>query len=103
MIIEEKDFRLTPSNNTASDYWDLELLVSIKPKGTATVARTDFKNVGYGLSMYSAIKRICNYRIQHKHKEESISLTKYLKEYIALLTELRKTLMDNSNPTQLLD
>jgi len=103
MIIEEKDFRLIPSTNTASDYWDLELLVSIKPKGTDAAARTDFKNVGYGLSLCSAIKRICNYRIQHRHKEENISLVQYLKEYTSLLAELKEALLDKTNSPQLLD
>ena len=104
MTIEEQDFRLTPSSNTASDFWDLELLVTIKPKGTSdAVPRQDFKNVGYGLTLVSAIKRICNYRIQHKHKKEAITLVQYLKEYTKLLKELKQSVLDTTSKPQLMD
>ncbi|MCH3981005.1 MAG: hypothetical protein LKE41_03635 [Prevotella sp.] len=70
MTIEESDFRLSPSSNTASDFWDLELLVTVKAtkKEENSVPKQKFKNVGYGLPLVSAVKRICNYRIQHKHR-----------------------------------
>ena len=99
MIIEEQDFRLTPSSNVASDFWDLELLVNIK----GTDPRQEFKNVGYGLPLISAIKRICNYRIQHRHKKEAITLAQYLKEYIKLFKELKTSIYDTTGKSQLLD
>lgn len=103
MTIEEQDFRLTPSSNTASNFWDLELLVTIKAKTENAVSRQEFKNVGYGLTLYSAIKRICNYRIQHRHKQEAITLVQYLKEYIKLLKELKQQLLEETSKPQLMD
>ena len=97
MTIEEQDFRLTPSSNVASDFWDLELLVNIK----GTDPRQEFKNVGYGLTLVSAIKRICNYRIQHRHKKEAITLAQYLKEYIKLFKELKTSIYDTTGKSQL--
>lgn len=80
MTIEGDDFRLSPSLNNASDCWDLELLVTIKGvKGRES--RQELKNVGYGLSLESAIRRIINYRIIHKHGEDAITLKTYLEEY----------------------
>lgn len=81
MQIIETDFRLTPSTNDASLFWDLELLVDIKGKNP----RKEFKNVGYGLTLESAIKKIANYRVQKQH--EVSTLKKYLDEY---KQELRK-------------
>lgn len=103
MTIEENDFRLTPSSNTASNFWDLELLVTIKAKTENAIPRQEFKNVGYGLTLYSAIKRICNYRIQHRHKQETITLVQYLKEYIKLLKELKQQLLEEISKPQLMD
>ena len=42
MIIEGKDFRLTPVSET-SPMFDLELLYTVRPKGKE--ARQEFKNV----------------------------------------------------------
>ena len=103
MTIEEQDFRLTPSSNTASNFWDLELLVTIRVKGTKIETRQEFKNVGYGLTLEYAIRRICNYRIQHKHKKEAITLAQYLKEYIQLLKELKQSVLDTTSKPQLMD
>ncbi len=103
MTIEEQDFRLTPSNNTASDFWDLELLVTIKSKAENAIPRQEFKNVGYGFTLASAIKRICNYRIQHRHKQEAITLVQYLKEYIKLLKELKQSVLDETSKSQLME
>ena len=48
MIIEEKDFRLTPVNDS-SPMFDLELLHIVKPKGGEP--REEFKVAGYGLAL----------------------------------------------------
>ena len=105
MTIEESDFKLTPSSNDASDFWDLELLVTVKStkEEQNSVPKQRFKNVGYGLPLISAIKRICNYRIQHRHKKEAITLAQYLKEYIKLFKELKTSIYDTTGKSQLLD
>lgn len=103
MIIEEKDFRLIPSCNNASDFWDVELLVSIKPKGINAVARQEFKNVAYGCPITSAIKIVINYRILHNHAKDNITLVQYLKEYITQIKELKKLLLDTTTQPDLLD
>lgn len=102
MTIEDKDYRITPSSNDASNFWDLELLVTIKPKG-ATEGRKEFKLVGYGMPIESCIKRICNYRIIHKHGADSITLEQYLKEFTTLLKELKQSLMSKDSKPQLLE
>lgn len=75
MIIEEKDFRLIPVGDSIPRY-DLELLYLIKGKNE----RWEFKNAAYGIDLISAIKRIAHYRVNCKHKEESIPLLLYLQE-----------------------
>lgn len=103
MTIEENDFRLTPAINDASDFWNLELLVTIKNRDELGGTRQEFKIVGYGMPLTSAIKRICNYRIQHKHKKECISMVQYLKEYISLLKELKHNIQDETSKPQLME
>lgn len=76
MIIEESDFRLENSNDF-SQFWDLELLYTVKPKSGEP--RQEFKNAGYGLTLGSAIKRIINYRLSNK--KEIYTLKEYLEEY----------------------
>ena len=105
MTIEETDFKLTPSSNDASDFWNLELLVTIKATKNEenSAPKQKFKNVGYGIPLISAVKRICNYRIQHKHRGEAITLAQFLKEYIQLLKELKASILDTTSKPQLLD
>lgn len=78
MIIEEKDFRLESIDDN-SPFFDLEVLKTVKPRGGEV--RQEFKNVGYGLTIDSAIKRIAQYRINNKHKDEAITLKTYFKEF----------------------
>ena len=78
MIIEEKDFRLTPIDDSTVRF-DLELLYKVKPKGKES--RLEFKNAGYGLSLENAIKEVAQYRIINNHKEEAITLVDYLEEF----------------------
>ena len=105
MTIEESDFKLTPSSNDASDFWNLELLVTVKATKNEenSVPKQKFKNVGYGIPLISAVKRICNYRIQHRHRGEAITLAQFLKEYIQLLKELKASILDTTSKPQLLD
>lgn len=78
MIIEEKDFKLIPINDSSLRY-DLELLYKIQPKGKES--RLEFKNVAYGISIDYAIKKIVQHRICCKHKDEAITLQTYFKEF----------------------
>lgn len=79
MIIEEKDFKLTPVDN-ASKVFDLELLYTVN-KGKSN-ERTEFRTEGYGLRLNTAIEKIIMYRISNKYpKEEIISLKTFLEEY----------------------
>ena len=84
MIIEEKDFRLTPVSES-SPMFDLELLYTVRPKGKE--ARQEFKNVAYGISLESALKKIIQYRVSCKH--DTIDLATYLKEFRNELDSLK--------------
>lgn len=73
--------------------FDLELLYVVRPRGGEP--RLEFKNVGYGVSLEHAIKKIVQYRIDCKHREEAIRLKTYFDEYKKELDELKKLLCDN--------
>ena len=87
MIIEEKDFRLIPVSET-SPMFDLELLYTIRPKGKEE--RQEFKNVGYGMELETVIKKIAQYRVYSKHKNESIKLLEYFTEFKKELDSLKE-------------
>lgn len=86
MIIKGDDFKLTPINDT-SPRFDLELLYTVTPKGGES--RLEFKNVAYGISLEYAIEMIAQYRVTTNHKEEAISLKKYLKEFLETLSKIK--------------
>ena len=92
MVIEEKDFRLTPVNDS-SPMFDLELLHIVKPKGGEP--REEFKVAGYGLPLDAAIRRIISFRIQSKRGDETISLKKYLENYKQIQKEIEKICIPN--------
>ena len=92
MIIEEKDFRLTPINDS-SPMFDLEVLQIVKPKGGES--REEFKSAGCGLPLDAAIKRIISYRIQFRHKEDTLSLKQYLEEYKQIQKEIKELCIPN--------
>lgn len=71
----------------SSCFWDLELLKTIKPKGG--VARQEFVNAGYGMTLGRCLKSIVNFRIACKHTEDAVSMKQYLKEYIAELKSIK--------------
>lgn len=87
MVIEEEDFRLTPVSDSSITF-DLELLYTIHPKGKEE--RQEFKNVAYGISLSSAIKKIAQYRVSCNHKDESVKLLTYFSEFRKELDSLRK-------------
>ena len=78
MTIEEADFKLIPCSESSSRY-DLEVLYIVN-KGKSN-ERTEFRNVGYGLSLESAIRRIIRYRIGNKYEEEAITLKQFLEAF----------------------
>lgn len=92
MEIVEKDFKLIPIDEN-TPIFDLELLYVIKPRGGDP--RLEFKNAGYGLSLETAIKKICHYRVSCNHKEDAIKLKTYLEEYRKELDDLKKLLCGN--------
>ena len=82
MLNEGKDFRL--SNDGESDYWDLELLKTVRPKGKPE--RQEFQVVGYGYSFSNALKVIVNYRISSK--KDVYTLQEYIQDYKKIIDEL---------------
>lgn len=92
MEIAEKDFKLKPVDES-SPMFDLELLYVVKPRGGEP--RLEFKNAGYGMTLSSAIKRVIQYRINCKHREDAIRLATYLKEYKKELDSLKELLYES--------
>ena len=86
MIIKENDFKLIPISES-SNFFDLELLYTIKPKGKEE--RQEFKTSSYGISLEAAIRKIIQYRICSKHKEDVINLQTYLSEFKQQLKDLK--------------
>ena len=91
MEIVEKDFKLKPIDE-CSPHFDLELLYVVKPRGGES--RLEFKNAGYGMSLESAIRKIAQYRVDCKHREEVIRLKTYFDEYKKELDDLKKLLCE---------
>jgi len=89
MSIEESDFKLTPATNDAGNFWDLELLVTVKPKSGGE-SRKEFKLIAYGVTIDSAIRRIANYRVIHKIGDGSVSLKEYVAQYTAEVDKIDK-------------
>lgn len=85
MIIEEKDFKLTPLDDS-STMFDLELLYTIKPKNKET--REEFKVAAYGLPLIDALEKIVQYRISKNHPD-TISLKEYITEFKTQLKQLK--------------
>lgn len=86
MVIEEKDFRLTPVKDSG-DRFDLELLRTVN-KGKET-ERQEFKNAAYGVNIESAMRYIANARIA-ANSPNVIDLKTYLEEYKKIIDEIKK-------------
>lgn len=82
MTIEEEDFRL--HNDGESDYWDLELLKTVRPKGKPE--RQEFQIVGYGYSFPTALKVIANHRLSTK--KDVYTLSEYMQDYKKIIDSL---------------
>lgn len=91
MVIEEKDFRLTPIKDSGSIF-DLELLKTVN-KGKDN-ERQEFKVIAYGVSFEGAMKFIANHRIAEKYPE-TIDLKTYLQEYRSIIDEIKKLLCED--------
>ena len=87
MLIEEKDFKLIPVSET-SELFDLEVLYTVN-KGKEN-ERQEFRNVGYGLPLESAIKKIATYRLNNKLGDDPIGLRVYLEAYKDTINEIKK-------------
>lgn len=88
MIIEENDFKLIQCE--PSPVFDVEVLSIIRPKGKET--RSEFKNIGYGVSIQRALELIIYYKINKKHAEKNIiPFKEYLKSYKEIIDELNNT------------
>lgn len=86
MIIEEKDFRLTPVKE-CGNLFDLEILKIIN-KGKDN-ERSEFKIIAYGIKLESALQYVANHRIADKYTD-IIDLKTYLKEYKNIIAELKQ-------------
>lgn len=78
MTIQEKDFILTPINDSTPKF-DLELLYKVQAKGKDP--RMEFKTVAFGISLEYAIRKIAQYRVTIKHEDEAISIQTYFNEF----------------------
>lgn len=88
LVIEEKDFRMT---HCGANFWDLELLYTIRPKGQPQ--RTEFKIEGYGMTIERCMKTIINYRLKRK-KSDPYSMQEYLKEYKEEVKQIHELFKD---------
>ena len=85
MIIEGEFYRIIPVNEY-SNFYDLELLYEIKGKNP----RKEYKNVGYGKTLESAIQSIIQYCLSKKFENEVITLKTYLDEYKEASNKIRE-------------
>ncbi len=88
MVIQGSDYRLTPIDDNDLKF-DLELLYHVKGKSE----RDEFKNVAYGLSLDTAIKRIVQYRITQNYKDNAIELSNYFKDFKSYLEQLKNEIL----------
>lgn len=85
MIIQGDWYKLIPVNEHSTQF-DLELLYKIKGDN----ARKEFKIVGYGLSLETAMKKCIQYALSQKF--EVITLKDYLTEWRKIQKELELVL-----------
>lgn len=86
MVIAGPDFRLTPTSPD-SLFFDLELLYIVKPKNGEP--RQEFKNVAYGVTLETALKKVINYRLSCKYPNKKVIS---VKQYLLFFRELNKKL-----------
>lgn len=86
MVIEEKDFRLTPVKDCL-DKFDLEILKVVN-KGKEN-ERKEFKTIAYGISLESALRYVASNRLAD-NSPDVINLKTYLQEYKNIIGELKE-------------
>lgn len=90
MEIVFEDAVLTPVSDDSS-LFDLKFYKRVKKRDTGKYE----KELGpplYGLTLYSAIKRIASYRTNTKYKEQVVELVTYVKELLEEEKMLREYL-----------
>lgn len=88
LIIEENDFKIT---HCGGNFWDLELLYTVRPKGQPQ--RTEFRVSGYGMTLEHCMKNIINYRLKKK-KSDPYSMKEYLNEYTKEMKQIKELFKD---------
>ena len=92
MEIVFEDAVLTPVAED-SPLFDLRFYKNVKKRETGQIER-ELGSPLYGLTLYSAIKRICSYKVGKKYGEKTIELKQYVNELIKEEEALRKYLME---------
>lgn len=90
MVIQGEFFRLTPTSEHSLQF-DLELLYKIGGKNP----REEYKNVGYGLYLDTAIKKCIQFALTQKF--DVISLKEYLYEFKKMQEEIGLQIQKGSN------
>lgn len=75
MVIEESDFKMT--SVLSGNFWDLELLYTVRPKGKPE--RQEFKDAGYGMTLETCLKKVIFRRMEEKR--DVYNLKDYVKDY----------------------
>ena len=92
MEIVFEDAVLTPVAED-SPLFDLRFYKNVKKRETGQIER-ELGSPLYGLTLYSAIKRIASYRTNTKYKDQVVELKKYVNELRKEEEALRKYLME---------
>lgn len=90
MEIVFEDAVLTPVAED-SPLFDLRFYKNVKKRDTGQIER-ELGSPLYGLTLYSAIKRICSYKISKKYVDKTIELKQYVNELRKEEERLRKYL-----------
>jgi hypothetical protein len=94
MEITFEDCILSPVADDSSLY-DLRFYKKVKKRDTGKFEK-ELCSPLYGLTLFSAIKRIACYRINTKYKEQVMELKQYVQELIKEEETLRKYLNEPS-------
>lgn len=90
MEIVFEDAVITPVSDD-SPLFDLRFYKNVKKRETGEVVR-ELGSPLYGLTLYSAIKRIAHFKTSKKYKEAVVELKEYVKELRLEEERLRKYL-----------
>ena len=90
MEIIFEDAVITPVSDD-SPLFDLRFYKNVKKRETGEIVR-ELGSPLYGLTLYSAIKRIAHFKINKKYKEAVVELKEYVRELRLEEERLRKYL-----------